>query len=49
MNEHFKSLIDFLDGAVNDPVKMEMFMTGELTPFESELDDREEVIKTRGP
>lgn len=45
MNEHFKSLIDFLDGAANDPVKMEMFMTGELTPFESELDDRDEVTK----
>ena len=43
MNNHFKSLVDFLDQAANDATKLGNFITGQETPFQIDIDETDYV------
>jgi E1A/CREB-binding protein len=45
MNIHFKTLVDFLDEASNDCLKIGQFITGISTPLNSETTDSDKVLQ----
>lgn len=46
MNLHFKTLVDFMDEAIDDTVKMGKFMSGTRTPFNIEIPEYDQVLHT---
>ena len=43
MNNHFKSFVDFLEQAANNPTKLGNFITGQETPLLIDIDETDYV------